>query len=239
MGTVPESDYIAKCLATRKEPGKRYALYENCEGTVLFDYINRSRGTSGARSYQKNVQRYFAMAVIAVLVLHGAGISHGDIKPHNFVITNMGKPKECLKLIDFSNTAPSRTDFGTDGYVPPEGLECSMSPKSSDDSSCCYQSPKISKKESIVHSGKEQDIWALGIMFYMLTTGCHPSKSPFRNSVFGASQQQYYRDQQKLDKDFGCKFPLQWDYVDKQLFYLKRKRILSIRCFQLVGKRVT
>jgi hypothetical protein len=81
---------------------------------------------------------------------HRHRIMHRDIKPENILVTPEGR----LKLLDFgiardlSWQKPDRISEGTLNFMPPEQLQ----------GQSCLAS----------------DVWALGIILYVLATGCYP-----------------------------------------------------------------
>ncbi len=88
----------------------------------------------------------------ALAFLHVNGIVHRDIKDENVILDGHGR----AQLIDFGSAAhwrPSRkwdTFSGTLDYASPEILRGEM------------------------YSGKEQDVWALGVVSYVLVCGETP-----------------------------------------------------------------
>ena len=97
----------------------------------------------------------------AIHHLNIQNIIHRDIKPENLVFANKNNLNS-LKLIDFGLATENGTNIdsflyekcGTFIYMPPEQLEC--------------------KEYSNVYFIKKTDIWACGIITYILFTFCHP-----------------------------------------------------------------
>jgi len=97
---------------------------------------------------------------IDLYYLHQAGLYHGDLKPHNIFLSPVALSPECGKLSyskisDFSlartieEDSSQRLGMGTVGFMAPETIE----------------SGELDSRS---------DIFALGIMAYLLTTGVHP-----------------------------------------------------------------
>lgn len=99
---------------------------------------------------------------VGIHAMHSLGISHGDIKLENVLLTSNQKPK----LIDFgsatfhrcrvdaleaeTNVAPG--DYGTPAYLPPEVFT------------------------SLEYDRAKADLWALGVLAYVLFAGRMPWK---------------------------------------------------------------
>ncbi|KAI5253446.1 hypothetical protein E4T42_02897 [Aureobasidium subglaciale] len=95
-----------------------------------------------------------------IYIMHGLGVSHGDIKLENVLLTMNYEPV----LIDFgsatfhdcrvdsieANTNVAPGDYGTAAYLPPEVFL------------------------SLDYDRKKADFWALGVLAYVLFTGTMP-----------------------------------------------------------------
>ncbi|KAI1880107.1 hypothetical protein JX265_001728 [Neoarthrinium moseri] len=110
-------------------------------GIDLFDYVELR-----ANMHEQECRNIFLQAAEAVYHLHVvAQVVHRDIKDENFILDGEGN----LQLIDFGSAAYVKTGpfdvfVGTIDYATPEVLHGKS------------------------YNGKEQDIWALGIVLYIL-----------------------------------------------------------------------
>ncbi|TNY17533.1 kinase-like domain-containing protein, partial [Rhodotorula diobovata] len=121
-------------------------------GQDLFDFVDaHPDGLS-----PEPLQRILAQIADAVCFLHEHSIVHRDIKDENVVLD----PEGNVRLIDFGSAAYVRegrkfdTFSGTLDFAAPEVLKGAR------------------------YSGKEQDIWALGVLGYVLICGECPFWSP-------------------------------------------------------------
>lgn len=85
--------------------------------------------------------------------MHENGIIHRDLKPENLLLTSKS-PDARVKIIDFGlakmvHDTKTRSFLGTRGYLAPEML----------------------RRESY---NKAVDVWALGVIVYVLLCGCLP-----------------------------------------------------------------
>lgn len=113
----------------------------------LFDYI-----TKKGKLKEKEAKRLFIQIVSAIQYCHQKDLVHRDIKAENILLD---ENKDILLA-----------DFGFSGIDDPE---CKF------ESSCGslnYASPELINGTSYV--GKEVDIWALGVLLYLMVTGTLP-----------------------------------------------------------------
>lgn len=123
--------------------------------TVLEEYIEGDRLDTILEKgpLEKRVAcRYACQLCDALTFLHSFGIIHRDIKPSNVIIKKDGT----AVLIDLSiarqiseNDTDTR-ELGTPGFAAPEQF-------------------------GISQSGKETDIYALGVLLNLMLTGVHPT----------------------------------------------------------------
>ena len=140
--------------------GRQIIIMEYCPNGSLQDMIN----TQGPLSKQQ-ANKYFKSITRALAACHEIGIAHRDIKPSNVLIDLYERPK--------------LADFGL-------ALECGRGDKTYDKAgSMAYSSPEMFRSEA--HDPFKSDVWALGILYYIMITGRLPWTSPGRaviNDIF-------------------------------------------------------
>ena len=122
----------------------------------MFDHLSND----GAYSEADAARLVFEIAS-ALAFLHGVGVIHADLKPENLLLCSRNRRGGTIKIIDFgcsrlnSELSPSKLEegdreTGTTGYWPPERFQ-----------SKTILTPAV-------------DMWALGIILYIMLTGIHP-----------------------------------------------------------------
>ena len=135
-----------------------HIVMEYCSGGELFDRIF-SKGYLDERECAIIMEKAFS----AVKYLHENGIVHRDIKPENFLFAD-NFPDAELKLIDFGlarkyePTQTLQTRAGTPLYIAPEVLHKNY------DYRCDY--------------------WSLGVMMYVILSGCPPFPGESNEDLF-------------------------------------------------------
>ncbi|WVO15767.1 hypothetical protein L204_103429 [Cryptococcus depauperatus] len=117
-------------------------------GLDLFDRVESQ--PSGLESFE--VRSLVGQLTDAVRFLHANGIVHRDIKDENVILDGSGH----CQLIDFGSAAHWRPGKKWDTFS----------------GTLHYASPEILRGE--MYGGKEQDIWALGVVAYVLLVGETP-----------------------------------------------------------------
>ena len=128
-----------------------YEIEDLAENGELFDYIYELK-----RGFTEQIAaKIFLNILKSVNLLHKRGIIHGDIKPENILIGNDFN----IKLIDFGfsqkvedNDYTIYSSLGTDTYCAPE----------------------ISKCFSQGYDGIKSDIFALGVLLFVIKLGKFP-----------------------------------------------------------------
>lgn len=127
----------------------RYAIFEYLSNGELFNYILKIK-----KSFPEDIsKKIFYDLLKAVEVCHGCGITHGDIKLENILLSS----NYTIKLIDFGfakniSEGLISTITGSKGYAAPE----------------CFTS---STKE---YQGIPTDIFSLGVVLFLLVMGFYP-----------------------------------------------------------------
>ncbi|KAG8463192.1 hypothetical protein KFE25_011189 [Diacronema lutheri] len=155
---------IVRLYEVLETPGKLYLVMQLCTGGELFDRIvNMGR-------YSEEDARYFAFKLLnAVLYLHDQHICHRDLKPENILLASADEDAE-LCITDFGlgkvivsategvswREVALRTRCGTPGYAAPEVISASYA-------------PGLERRY-----GLECDMWAVGVVVYILLSACPP-----------------------------------------------------------------
>lgn len=117
-------------------------------GVDLFDRVENQ--PDGLDPFE--VRSLLGQLADAVRFLHSNGIVHRDIKDENVILDGSGR----CQLIDFGSSAHWRPGKRWDTFS----------------GTLHYASPEILRGE--MYGGKEQDIWALGVVGYVLLVGETP-----------------------------------------------------------------
>lgn len=183
-------------------PGTIRLVMELCEGGELYDRIQQKQ------YYPEQEAKVTCRHLLeAVAFIHSKGIMHRDLKPENILLASKVSNTD-IKISDFGLAKMSR-DY-------PRRLPRSHSICGSD----FYLAPEVIKQEEY---GREIDIWAVGVITYVLLSG----SLPFFHNVL----HKLYR--QIVERDLS--FPEQaWKNVSKGAldFIL---RLLQVRA----GDRLT
>ncbi|KAF4640248.1 ULK kinase [Toxoplasma gondii] len=125
-----------------------YAVLELCDGGELFHEIVKRRHVT-----EQDASNFCKQMVGALAYLHERGIVHRDVKAENFLFKSKS-PDSLIKLID----------FGMSAKIPPCGYLTDLC------GSPHYISPELISK----HYGTGVDMWAFGVMIYLMLFGRYP-----------------------------------------------------------------
>jgi hypothetical protein len=134
-------------------------VLERADGGALFDHVleNGDMGEQAARPI-------FEEVLVALKFMHDCGVCHSDIKPENIILTRdeMGEPTG-VKLCDFGLSR----HYDSQG----SGLLDSYQTGAMKDGTWAYWAPELLKSESVK---PPVDIWAAGVVLYIMLCGRHP-----------------------------------------------------------------
>lgn len=152
---------IIKYYETYESPKYMYLVMEYCGGGELFDRITKSKDE---KFDEKQAAIIMKKLLSAINHCHANQIAHRDLKPEN--IMYVGKEDDAdIKIIDFGLSKKKSgknvsldTVVGTPYYVAPEVLKGTY--------------------------GYECDMWSLGVIMYILLSGCLPFSGANAPEVF-------------------------------------------------------
>mmetsp|Transcript_23714 Transcript_23714/g.66745 ORF Transcript_23714/g.66745 Transcript_23714/m.66745 type:complete len:333 (-) Transcript_23714:741-1739(-) len=136
-------------------PSDTYIVMELLGGGELFNRI-----VDDGPFPESKAAALFAQILLAMQYLHDMHIVHRDIKPENILYTEEGGKD--IKLIDFGYAGLWAPDkpltglCGTPDYVAPEVLTW-------------YEDD-----EQGTPYGKGSDLWSMGVLLYVILSGCSP-----------------------------------------------------------------
>ena len=161
-----------------------YLIMEECNGGEFF-YSLAKRAKEKNMYTEKECAKIFKQILEAVNYLHAHGVCHRDLKPENILFSNVADDS-CLKLIDFGlsrvldgNKSKMKGAVGTTFYMAPE-----------------------------VFTGKYDkkcDIWACGIILYIMLSGKPPfysdDEEELREQICSMKYDFNYPEFDKVSKD--------------------------------------
>jgi len=143
-----------------------FMAIEICDGGELFDFIATGGG------FKESICRYYFKQMLAAMhYCHSNGVTHRDLKPENILLDEQYN----IKIADFGFAAPVE---GRDG----EGkLKTYLGTES-------YMAPELHNRQE--YTGVSVDLFALGIILFILHTG-HP---PFSKAKLNDPHYKWFVD---------------------------------------------
>lgn len=141
-----------------------YIVMELLGGGELFNRI-----VDNGPFPEKDAARLFAQIILSVEYLHSLQIVHRDVKPENIMYT--AEASDSVKLIDFGYAGVWASDkpltglCGTPDYNAPEVLTW-------------YNSHVDGTPY-----GKASDLWSLGVLLYVILSGCSPFSADEQDEI--------------------------------------------------------
>ena len=175
---------------------------EYCKGGELFEKIADSREDFTEQKTAKIMKALF----LAVNHCHTNGIVHRDLKPENVMYDGDDR----IKIIDFGLSKLLRdgsinTVAGTPFYLAPEVLSGKY--------------------------GRECDCWSLGVVMYVILSGCFPFPGQTQEEVYNRVKSGVFDFEQK---EFELVSDSAKDLIQKLLTVDKTKRF---SCKEALGHR--
>lgn len=181
--------HIIKCLDIFEEPSSFYIVMELVSGGELFARLAHKKSYS-----EEEARNVIVTLLSAIRHCHDNHIVHRDLKPENLLLENDLDDSK-IKLIDFGSAAHAVGNtlegyIGTPGYIAPEMIELRA-------------------------HGKPVDMWAIGIITYILLVGYLPFEAN--------SRMQYKKKVLRGEVPFD---PRHWSKVSPEAQDLIRKLLL-------------
>ncbi|CAG9464560.1 unnamed protein product [Pedinophyceae sp. YPF-701] len=176
-----EHERIVRLLDVFAEGVQMCIVWELVDGPDLLDRLNANGGTMS----EAMAAYYIRQVAEGIAVLHARKLCHRDLKPENVMID---RSTDQVKLIDFglakgSNSART-LGVGTPDYLAPELVQPSGSAAATVAAAVAatrgVQSPGGSGAVAPAYDAMAVDLWALGVMLYLLVTGVYPFEDPLK-----------------------------------------------------------
>lgn len=178
---IDDCSHISRVLDILEDAKYYYVVMEYVKGRDLFEYFIQEK--TYERSYTVDIARALAKDLcVAIEKLHELAIVHRDVKLENVVLDEAllhqeGADLKCAcKIIDFDTCElyrPGNRAFhvlGTDQYIAPE----------------TYAG----------YAGPAADMWAIGVILYIILTGSFP----FHYAIFDDQPGENYVGHPRMDQ---------------------------------------
>uniref|UniRef100_A0A7S3DLU1 Protein kinase domain-containing protein n=1 Tax=Palpitomonas bilix TaxID=652834 RepID=A0A7S3DLU1_9EUKA len=175
-----------------------YIIMELAEGGDLFDRIEAKLIQTREGFSEEELRNAVASIARALVHLHRRDIVHLDLKPENIIYNRKG-PDGDLKLCDFGfativkEEEALRLARGTPQYVAPEVLLSKQRRDGTHEGGLGEHG-----------YGTQADLWSLGVILFILVSGCFPFDSSNRNP---AARQREILQKIKEYRDGNVRFP--------------------------------
>eukprot|EP01038_Epipyxis_sp_PR26KG_P005854 gene5854-8077_t len=149
-----------------EDESKYFVVMEKISGGELFDRIVEKQVYT-----EKEARDVISTILNAFLHLHSLDFVHRDLKPENLMLTSKENDSD-IKLIDFGLVAQSAESNLVDFVGTP-----------------AYMAPEVVMKQPY---GKAVDVWAIGVILYILLSGSPPFSENTDEELFEKIKQVSY-----------------------------------------------
>ncbi|KAH7312003.1 kinase-like domain-containing protein [Rhexocercosporidium sp. MPI-PUGE-AT-0058] len=134
----------------RDATGQLCLVMEFCN---LLEFVVRDK-PNGSYLVREEADCFFMQIMRGFKYLHGMGITHGDVKLDNVLVTEKG----CAKLTDFGRASRHRRmKFGK---LPPTKVDYPQ-----------MQPPQLFNDKNESFDSRTMDVWSAGMLYYLLRRG--------------------------------------------------------------------
>lgn len=141
------------------EGGYYYLVLDLIQGGEMFEHLVKQGPYSEA-----DAARLVREVASALAFIHGLDTVHADIKPENLMLSTDNPSDAVIKLVDFGCAQVDASDSMFAGVD-----ENSLAAKTP-----AYCPPEVLDSKSSEPYEPSMDIWALGVVLYVMLTGRHP-----------------------------------------------------------------
>jgi serine/threonine protein kinase len=134
-----------------------YLFIDLAQGGEMFDHLIQNGQYS-----EFDASRLVTEILSALAFLHNIGVTHADLKPENILLCSKIKGAETVKIIDFGCAIVD--ERGISGRSP-AAATTALGTKA-------YWSPERFTKGGV--TTEAADIYAVGIILFIMLVGCHP-----------------------------------------------------------------
>ena len=149
LPTFKDVSFNGETSIGKRFPSTTVVKVSECLSYELFDYIIHRYNAGLYLSVEIEVSNIFRNLIQGVSEIHKKGYIHKDLKPENIMFNDNGE----IRIIDFGHAIPMdeegiASEYGTAEFCPPEAPS---------------------------YCGFESDVWAAGLILYMLL---YPGRKP-------------------------------------------------------------
>eukprot|EP00978_Attheya_sp_CCMP212_P017225 scaffold45753_cov46-Attheya_sp.AAC.3 len=133
-----------------------HLILDLVSGGEMFDHLVERGAYSEA-----DAARLFSEVASAISFMHGIGIVHGDLKPENLMLTSTKSSDCAIQVVDF-------------GCAEVQNETPTLEPAPGPSGRTVAYSPPEAFEEKHTNADAPLDMWALGVILYIMLTGNHP-----------------------------------------------------------------
>ncbi len=156
------------------EGGYYYLILDLVEGGEMFDHLVQHGAYSEA-----DAARLVREVASALDFLHGIGVVHNDIKPENLMLSSDERTHGVVQIVDFGCAEVEGEDDDDDDIDLDDLKSSRLNGKTkAKKAGLGGFTPAYSSPEAFEHRNvpplPPTDMWALGVIVYIMLTGVHP-----------------------------------------------------------------
>ena len=160
LGAAQSHRNVVSLIGATQVGDTFYVVQEMRAGDIL-DEVLRKRGLASEEGGEARAQRIVSQLLHALVHLHRRNIVHGDVKPEN-VLCGTSADDE-IQLADFGSSV--LLEQRTSHTLVDSGLSMGTA---------LYAPPEVIRTESV---SLASDLWSVGVLTYVLVSGCFPFSS--------------------------------------------------------------